>query len=448
MTVGRRLAQESGITIVEILVACLIFAIGMVAVLGTLDASTRNTFRAEQTQVATNFAQQQLEQIRNLAYANVAMSTTPAHNSSRTSPFYRVNAGNFDLNWDQATQTGSGPAEMAVDNVNGAVAPGGTPYASGDVHGRVYRFVVWRNDPKCLVVCPGSHDYKRVIVIATLDAVPASTGRAYVEVQSDFSDPDATALSTTDPVPGPEVTAQQFFLADTACRQATPTPPSSDHAIHNPLGACSGTGANPPDGLFSTAPADPDPNDPANPGIYDYATDAALEPNPNTDAGLQLLRQDANGCSFSGGSSSPQYKVHRWLSQPVPLAFVMTGQATLDFYTRTINDVYASGGICVWLFKRAEATQGGVTTFTDTLLVNASNPSNAYFTFTQSPWPRGAWIRRSLAMGFSSTTLDTGQRIGLAIAVRREDTPQDVLEFMYDHPDYPSRLEVKTSTPF
>jgi hypothetical protein len=51
-------------------------------------------------------------------------------------------------------------------------------------------------------------------------------------------------------------------------------------------------------------------------------------------------------------------------------------------------------------------------------------------------------------MGFSSTTLDTGQRIGLAIAVRREDTPQDVLEFMYDHPDYPSRLEVKTSTPF
>jgi Tfp pilus assembly protein PilV len=453
MTVGRRLAQESGITIVEILVACLIFAIGMVAVLGTLDASTRNTFRAEQTQVATNFAQQQLEQIRNLAYANVAMSTTPAHNSSRTSPFYRVNAGNFDLNWDQATQTGSGPAEMAVDNVNGAVAPGGTPYASGDVHGRVYRFVVWRNDPKCLVVCPGSHDYKRVIVIATLDSAAVTSGyvHSYVEVQSDFSDPDATALSTTDPVPGPEVTAQQFFLADTACRQATPTPPSSDHAIHNPLGACSGTGANPPDGLFSTAPADPDPNDPANPPAYDYATDAALEPNPNTDAGLQLLRQDVNGCTFSGGGSSQQYKVHRWLSQPVPLAFVMSGGsagATLDFYTRTINDVNVPGGICVWLFTRTETTVLGVTTATDTQLVNLSSPPNTYFTFTQSPWPRGAWTRRTLAMNFAPTTLVVGQRLGVAIAVRRNETPQDALEFMYDHPDYPSRLEVKTTTPF
>jgi Tfp pilus assembly protein PilV len=448
---GRRqsLRSDAGITIVEVLVAILIFAIGMVAVLGTLDASTRNTFRAEQTQVATNFAQQQMEQIRNLEYAQVVMTTTPAHNASTASPFYRVNAGNFSLGWNPASSVASDPAEMAVDNVNGAVAPGGTPYVSGDVRGRVYRFVVWRNDPNCSSsMCPGSHDYKRVIVIATLDAAPVSTARAYVEVQSDFTDPDATALSTTDPVPGPEVTAQQFFLTDTSCRQSSITAPSSDHAIHNPLGTCSGTGANSPDGLFSTAPADPDPNDPANPGIYDYATDAALEPNPNTDAGLQLLRQDANGCTFSGGSSSPQYKVHRWLSQPVPLAFVMTGQATLDFYTRTINDVYASGGICVWLFKRAEATQNGVTTFTDTLLVNASNPSNAFFTFTQNPWPRGAWIRRSLAMGFSSTTLDTGQRIGLAIAVRREDTPQNVLEFMYDHPDYPSRLEVKTSTPF
>jgi hypothetical protein len=36
----------------------------------------------------------------------------------------------------------------------------------------------------------------------------------------------------------------------------------------------------------------------------------------------------------------------------------------------------------------------------------------------------------------------------VAIAVRRNETPQDALEFMYDHPDYPSRLEVKTTTPF
>ena len=50
-------------------------------------------------------------------------------------------------------------------------------------------------------------------------------------------------------------------------------------------------------------------------------------------------------------------------------------------------------------------------------------------------------------MSFSPATAATGQRVGVEIAVRRNGTTGDVLQFMYDHPDYPSRLEVKTSTP-
>jgi hypothetical protein len=50
-------------------------------------------------------------------------------------------------------------------------------------------------------------------------------------------------------------------------------------------------------------------------------------------------------------------------------------------------------------------------------------------------------------MSFSSTTAATGQRVGFEVAVRRNGTTGDVLEFMYDHPDYPSRREVKTTTP-
>jgi hypothetical protein len=51
-------------------------------------------------------------------------------------------------------------------------------------------------------------------------------------------------------------------------------------------------------------------------------------------------------------------------------------------------------------------------------------------------------------MSFSSATVAlVGQRVGVEIAVRRNGTTGDVLEFMYDHPDYPSRLEVKTTTP-
>jgi hypothetical protein len=50
-------------------------------------------------------------------------------------------------------------------------------------------------------------------------------------------------------------------------------------------------------------------------------------------------------------------------------------------------------------------------------------------------------------MSFSSTAVATGQRVGVEIAVRRNGTTGDVLQFMYDHPNYPSRLEVETSTP-
>src|SRR5207247_2130200 len=97
------------------------FAIGLIAVLGTLDAATRNTFRAEQSQAATNVAQQQLEQIRNLDYDQVAMTATPAHSSDPTSPFFRVSGGNFNLTWNPGTQTASNPAEMDVDNQEGTV---------------------------------------------------------------------------------------------------------------------------------------------------------------------------------------------------------------------------------------------------------------------------------------------------------------------------------------
>ncbi len=83
----------------------------------------------------------------------------------------------------------------------------------------------------------------------------------------------------------------------------------------------------------------------------------------------------------------------------------------------------------------------------DTQLIDSANPPNAFFVYSENPWPAGAWTRRRIPMSFSSTTATTGQRVGVEIAVRRNGTTGDVLQFMYDHPDYPSRLEVKTSTP-
>jgi hypothetical protein len=43
--------------------------------------------------------------------------------------------------------------------------------------------------------------------------------------------------------------------------------------------------------------------------------------------------------------------------------------------------------------------------------------------------------------------IPAGNRLGLALSVDRADTSADAIPIMYDHPNYPSRLEVDTKTP-
>jgi type II secretory pathway pseudopilin PulG len=449
--------REEGFTVVEVLVAILILAAGALAVLQTFDASTRNTFRAEQTQVAINRVQRELEQVRQLDYADVALTTTPSHSSDPKDPRYRVSGSNFALDWDGTTASNN--AEMAVKNVGGltagAVNPGPTSFTSGDISGKVYRYVVWRDDPNCLKVpglplidaCPGTHDYKSAVVIVKLDDVPISFSRAYSEAQSNFSDPEAAPITNTDPgAGGPVLTAEQFFLSDTTCNHSSRQDIAGDHLEHQTWGACDEPNPRKPDGLYTDAPPDPDPDDPGNPPLHDYATDVEPSLNPDQDKGLQLYRQDENGCSFDN-EGEPEYRIHRWVSQPMTDSFVMSGQATLEIYTRTINDVNAQGTICVFPFVRTETVILGETIVEDTQLIDLNNPPTPYFTYTENPWPAGAWTRRRFQMSFAPATVVSGQRVGLEIAVRRNGTTGDNLQFMYDHPDYPSRLEVKTTTP-
>jgi len=43
--------------------------------------------------------------------------------------------------------------------------------------------------------------------------------------------------------------------------------------------------------------------------------------------------------------------------------------------------------------------------------------------------------------------IPAGQRLGVALGVDPANTPADAIPVMYDHPNYPSRLEVDTTTP-
>jgi type II secretory pathway pseudopilin PulG len=459
---ARGMDPQAGMTIIEVLVAALVLALGAAATFGVLTSASKNAQRAKSTQVALNRAQLEMETLRSLSSNQLAMTDAPNHSSSPLSPNYRVLNGTFALVRDPIGSY----ANMVVNGgslygggfvAGGIVAPGPTSFTSGDVSGKVYRYVVWRDDTSCpAATCPGTQDYKEIVVAVRLDKPGNQSGeRGYVEVTSDFIDPKDSVLN--DPVPGASgvVTAQQFYLSDTPCAGTAPTTRqdiTANHLLHNTLGRCSdgmktGSTKGAPDALLLGPPPDPDYLDPLNPPLYDYADDFYLEPTPDTDKGIQILKDDSVGCNYDPkGTTNKEAKVHRWLTDPMTTAFKMTGKITLEFYTRTLSDAGYNGELCVYLYRRSE----NASSFTDTFLTNKSG-GLTYWTYSPggTVWWTGKWEKVRLTMEFNSSpyTISSGERLGLALSVERAKTGGDALAFMYDHPELPSRLEIDTTTP-
>jgi type II secretory pathway pseudopilin PulG len=448
---------------VEVLVAAIILIIGTLAVFTAFDASTHATARSEATQVAQNRAQQELEKIRAADFSTIALTSAPAFSENPKDPRNRVLNGTFLMN------PGGSPADYATMVVNGGTSQGGATitggtihpgpqsFKSGDISGDIYRYVVWRDEPKCpATTCPGYQDFKRVVIVVRLDDTAVSDPHrpAYIDVHSDFVDPRDSVISDTPTGGASQVTAQQFWLTDTPCESDGSTIRqgiTGDHALHNTLGRCSdgphtGSTAGAPDTLIPSQAPDPEPDDPGIPLQYDYSNDTYLEPNPNTDKGIQIQRQDVNGCSYTPSGTNPESKVHRWVTDPMASTFELNNDASLYFFSRTINQASHSGRLCAYLFIRST---NGAGVATDSLIINQST-GLSYFTY--QPGGTGLWPTNfpspanKVTMQFADRTVAAGQQLGLAVSVDRAVTPAS-LEFMFDHPDYATRLEVGTTTP-
>jgi prepilin-type N-terminal cleavage/methylation domain-containing protein len=518
MTISRfdkwiRLARdgEDGLTLIEVLVAAIILALAAMATFGVLAATTRNAQRAQALQVALDKAQEEMEKLHTLSYSELALTTTPGSSTDPLNPGYRVSGKEFSVRRDSLDQKspmvintvtsfyGGGPVE------GGVVTPGPLPFQEGNVSGKLYRYIVWRNDPQCPQssenlhedFCPGDQDYKQLIVAAKLDGPVAQQGGGnYVEVQSQVSNPKAAAQRSTREgevgeggtgeeteeekeqrekeeeendetggySSGKAITAQQFFLSDTPCSASGETSRAeieSDHLLHNTLGTCASglrngqTKNGAPDALILGPPPDPDPVDELNPLLYDYSSDSYLEPTPDTDKGVQILHDDSAGCNYVPKSSvHPEAKVHRWVTDPMPREFKMSGTVTLEFYSRTLNEASYPGTVCAYLFIRSETGSGESTEATDTLLENKDFPGRLYWTYSSQgtgSWPRTEWTKLRLKLNIAGTMpkiIQENQRLGVALSVDAGTTPADAIPVMYDHPNYPTRLEVDTTTPF
>jgi prepilin-type N-terminal cleavage/methylation domain-containing protein len=461
---SRLIKREDGFTLIEVMVAALVLVAGAFASFALLRVAVVNTQRAKASQVALDRAQQEMEALRSLSNQELALTAAPPHSAVALNPDFRVNGSEFALvrspvgNYKKLVLNGGelyGGGFISA----GKVSPGPTPFTSGDVSGKVYRYVVWRNDTSCPEsTCPGTQDYKQIVVAVKLDTPPNQTAeKGYVEVQSNFIDPKDSALN--DPIPGAQGvnTAQQFYLSDTPCSPSGSTERqeiTADHALHNTLGTCAsglhtGSTLGAPDTLLIGAPPDPAPEDPNNPLRYDYSVDYAGSPTPETAKGIQLRRDDTGGCHYvPAGTSAPHWQVHRWVTDPMKAEFKLTEKVTLDIATRTLSDASYKGTLCIYLFVRHET--GSPPTATDTMLVDKKS-SLPYWSYTPSgtgQWHRGIWFELRQELTFAGPiSIPVGDRLGLALSVERSGTGGDALAFLYDHPNHRSRIEIDTTTP-
>jgi type II secretory pathway pseudopilin PulG len=465
---GRLGEVEAGLTMIEVLVATVILVLGAAATFGLLGAATRNAQRAKASQVALDLAQEEMERLHSIPYNELAVSALPAHESGAQKPNSRISGSLFAVHRTPA----SNYFPLDVEPEKG-VSPEsdfftGDTEGGGGVRGKIYRYVVWRNDPSCNTEeCEKSEqDYKQIVVAVKPDTpVQQNAETGYVEVQSAISPPpknwtdqlpEPGEPSENEPEPdlGAGLTAQQFYLSDTACAASGATKriePTADHLLHNTRGTCvnglkTGTTPGAPDGLLTSPPPDPAPNDETLPLLHDYSDDFYLEPTPDTDKGVQIRRDDTSGCHFEPtGTTNPESQVHRWVTDQMSHTFEMSGRVVLEFYTRTLNDALYTGTLCVYLYE------AGKTGAPSRWLTDKST-GNSYWTYTPEGngyWPRNSWTKVRLTMEFNEAPWPIAKenRLGLALSVDRANTPADAIPILYDHPNYASRLEVDTKTP-
>jgi Flp pilus assembly pilin Flp len=182
----RLLRDERGITVVEVMVAAVLMVVGIIAMLTTFDGSRELVSTSEKNGIAAHRGQLEVEKALSLDYANIALTSTPAHSGSTSSPDYYANSdGTYQ--WDQGSSPK--PADpMVVDATDGALVHVST-WNDGQsrLSGSVYRYVTWIDDPHV----PGAQNAKRITVAVTVDNPGATGPKKPVIVSSIAFDPEA-----------------------------------------------------------------------------------------------------------------------------------------------------------------------------------------------------------------------------------------------------------------
>jgi prepilin-type N-terminal cleavage/methylation domain-containing protein len=181
---ARRLAREDGFTLVELLVAMAVTAVGLMALVSSFDHSRDLVTLAEKTEVASHQAERKVEAILALAYSDVAHASAPADSADPDSPASFVNGGSYQ--WDQGS-TGPQSNAMVVDAAGDVPsAPEAWTDSESRLEGEVHSFVTWQSAACQTATCPkrvtvavtvgGPRPLRKPVLISTVLVDPDDTG--------------------------------------------------------------------------------------------------------------------------------------------------------------------------------------------------------------------------------------------------------------------------------
>lgn len=190
----RRLANEDGFTLFELLIAMAVTAVGLMALVSSFDHSRELVSVAEKTEVASHQAERAMEQVLATPYAQVAHVTAPVHSDDTTNPAFYVTGSSYQ--WDQgATGPQSDNLEVAANGLITNVA--NWQDSTSRLTGKTYTFVT-RTGDLCptytpaggTTACTGDQRGRRVTVAVTVDG-PRPLNKP-VLISSLMIDPAAT----------------------------------------------------------------------------------------------------------------------------------------------------------------------------------------------------------------------------------------------------------------
>jgi prepilin-type N-terminal cleavage/methylation domain-containing protein len=437
-----RLRAEAGFTLVEILAAMTLMSVGVGATLRVFGSSGRTAQAAQRDQVATHKAQATIDQLGTTPYNQLGLTAAP---STSTDP---LNPGNRVSGITLAVKPGLAETFVFASDpgqAGAAVSPAPEPFTvgSGDsaISGSVHRFVTWRDESCPTGLCDGSQNSKRLTVAVTVQANGAVAASAPVWVSKVIPDPQALppgATGTTGPT-GSTISAQDFYLYDTRCANNTRQPITAGHATHNTAQTSSDANStsfceNPASDLQPDLMGAEAPDDATTTPLFQQSTDLS-----GAYDGLAMKGHGAScpttydAADATNLNATNQWNLHAWATNSLASTFTLAGQVTLSLFTSTVGGVPGAGIVCATLLDRAVV--GG----------RPVDVSLGSFTYTLDTWP--TTIRRiSFTVNLGApASVTPGHRLLLVLGVK--GASENDLSFVYDHPLYPSFLEVATPTP-